>query len=112
MHQSYSSDGVTFEDALKNAQNIHYKFLQKDSLLTFSPVLQLIRQAKWRDQEVRLTLKVPVGTVLNVSRDMSSRLNMYGYWDCEHEENSAFSELIMTDNGIKCKHEKVENMEQ
>ena len=112
VHQNYSSQGLTFEDALKNAQNIHYKFVQQDSILTFSPVLQLIRPAKWRDQEVNLILKVPVGTTLYVNKEISNRLNMYGWWNCEHDAGSDYTELVMTDDGVKCKHEKQENMEE
>ncbi|RZM25728.1 MAG: PspC domain-containing protein [Pedobacter sp.] len=112
VNQNYSSQGSTFEDALKNAQNIHYRFVQQDSLLTFSPVLRLIHQAKWRDQEVRLTLKVPVGTTFYINRDINRYLNNYNIWDCHHEDRNDYVEMIMTADGLKCKHEKEENMEQ
>ena len=112
IHQNYSSQGKTFEDALKNAQNIHYRFVQQDSILTFSPVLRLIRQAKWRDQEVRLTLKVPVGTEFHINKEINRYLNNYNIWDCHHEENSDYVEMIMTADGLKCKHERQENKEE
>jgi len=112
VYQNYSSQGMTFEDALKNAQNIHYRFVQQDSLLTFSPVLRLIRQAKWRNQEVRLTLKVPVGTTFYINRDINRYLNNYNIWDCHHEDRSEYVEMIMTVDGLKCKHEREENKEE
>ena len=112
LSQNYSSQGFTFEDALKNAQNIlPYGFLQQDSLLTFSPVLQLKRAANWRNQEVAMVLKIPVGTKLNINREFSRYLSLYGYWDCEHEDSNEFTQLIMTTDGIKCQHEIVHNDE-
>jgi phage shock protein PspC (stress-responsive transcriptional regulator) len=112
VYQNYSSQGATFEAALKNAQNIHYRFVQQDSVLTFSPVLRLLRQAKWRDQEVRLTLKVPVGTSFRINKDINRYLDNYNIWDCHHEENTDYVEMIMTADGLKCKHEKPENKEE
>ncbi|MEJ7557492.1 MAG: PspC domain-containing protein [Pedobacter sp.] len=107
MSQNFSSKGLTFETALKNAQNIHYSFLQQDSILTFSPALHLKKNTNWRDQEVDMVLKVPVGTKLKVNKEFSRYLSLYGYWDCDHEENTQFTELIMTAEGVKCQHEHV-----
>jgi hypothetical protein len=108
MSQNFSSKGLTFEEALKNAQNIHYSFLQQDSSLTFSPALHLKRNANWRDQEVDMVLRVPIGTKLKINKEFSRYLSLYGYWDCDREENDEFTELIMTVDGVKCQHEHVE----
>lgn len=104
--QNYSARGKTFDVALKNAQNIHYSFLQQDSVLNFSPNLQLTKKANWRDQKVDLLLKVPVGTVLKISRDMEWILNGHYYWDCREESNAVITEWIMTDEGLKCLYER------
>lgn len=109
--ENYSARGANFETALKNAQNIHYEFIQKDSLLNFSPVLQFIKNASWRSQRVNLILKVPVGTVLNVDQDFSNYMGGYNYWDCEDKPNSPFRELVMTDSGLKCKYERAKEPE-
>lgn len=107
MNQNYSSRGRDFEDALKNAQNIQYSFLQQDSLLTFNQVLHLKRADNWRDQEVELVLKVPVGTRIKISKDFSRYLNAYRYWECDHDGDDEFTEWIMTSDGIKCEHEVI-----
>ena len=60
--ESYSSQGVNFETALYHAKNIHYEFIQKDSVLKFSPELHLMKNVNWRNQQVELVLRVPVGT--------------------------------------------------
>lgn len=98
--QNNSSHGKNFEVALIHAQNIRYDFSQQDSLLNFSPFLQLNRNTNWRDQEVELTLKVPVGVKLFLTDDMD-RLNFsFDYWSCDGEE--ARKVWVMTEEGLKC----------
>lgn len=104
---NYKSRGKTFEVALKNAQNIHYDFLQEHAALSFSPVLHIPKTANWRGQEVELTLNVPVGTEVQLSYEFKRYLNAYGYWNCEHEEGAKYTSWIMTETGAKCKFEKV-----
>ncbi|TCC95561.1 PspC domain-containing protein [Pedobacter hiemivivus] len=104
---NFKSRGKTFEVALKNAQNIHYDFLQEGATLSFSPVLHIPKMSNWRGQEVELTLSIPVGTEVQVSNEFYRYLRGYGYWDCEHEEGAEYSSWIMTDTGVKCKFEKV-----
>lgn len=98
--QNYSSHGRTFEVALSHAQNIHYDFSQQDSLLNFSPALQLNRNTKWRDQEVELTLKVPVGVKLIINEDVERFTYSFDYWSCEGQDGRKWA--VMTDEGLKC----------
>jgi len=106
MSQNFSSKGFTFEEALKNAQNIHYSFVQQDSVLTFGPTLYLKKNAKWRDQEIKMVLRVPEGTKIRANREIRRYLN-YNYWDCEDESDTEFIDLVMTAEGLKCQHERV-----
>ncbi|MEJ5963987.1 PspC domain-containing protein [Pedobacter immunditicola] len=105
--QNYSAHGKTFELALRNAQNIKYDFQQQDSLLHFSSSLHLDKNVNWRDQEVRLTVKVPVGTKLILSEKLDRYLNQYGSWACneEGERNRDYIEWVMTEEGLKCQYE-------
>ncbi|WP_316823559.1 PspC domain-containing protein [Pedobacter gandavensis] len=100
--ENYSSNGRTFESALKNAQNIHYDFQQVDSTLNFSSALQLMKKANYRGQEVSLTLAVPVGTHLKINRDFNRYLNGYNFWDCYSDDNQEYSEWVMTETGLEC----------
>jgi phage shock protein PspC (stress-responsive transcriptional regulator) len=107
MSQNFSSKGFTFEEALKNAQNIHYSFVQQDSVLTFSPTLYLKKNANWRDQEIKMVLKVPEGTKIRADREIRRYLN-YNYWDCDYDSNTEYIDLVMTADGLKCQHERIE----
>ncbi len=105
--EKYSAKGKTFDVALKHAQNIRYDYLQQDSLLNFSPRLHLNKKVNWRDQEVKITLRVPVGTTLLVNEDLDRYLSQYGSWSCgEHDDRyTEFTEWQMTADGLKCKED-------
>jgi len=106
MVQTYEAQGKTFPIALKNAQNINYNYTQKDSLLTLSPRLYLKKEGSWRNQEVLITLKVPVGTKLLLNSNIYDYLQFY-YYSCndENENNGIYREWVMTADGLKCKSE-------
>jgi phage shock protein PspC (stress-responsive transcriptional regulator) len=105
--QNYSSQGRNFETALRNAQNIAYDFVQQDSLLRFSPKLHLNKATNWRNQEVEVTVKVPVGTKLILNEDLDRYLSNYGSWSCNREDgvDHEYTEWVMTTEGLKCVHE-------
>jgi phage shock protein PspC (stress-responsive transcriptional regulator) len=102
MVQTYEAQGKTFPIALRNAQNINYKYVQKDSLITLSPRLQLKKGARWRNQQVHITLKVPVGTHLFLN-DILNRYLQFNYFMDTNDSN--YSEWIMTENGLRSKAE-------
>jgi len=104
--QNYESQGRTFPIALRNAQNINYKYTQKDSLLTLSARLELKQESIWRNQEVAITLKVPVGTHLLLNDNIYNYVHFY-YYSCDdpNEKNSNYREWVMTEEGLKCKAE-------
>jgi len=102
--QKYESQGKTFQSALQNAQNISYTYKLKDSNLVFNPRFQLRKGTIWRNQEVRLTLEIPVGTRLILKEDAYRYVNNYWTWDCKNSENdhNDYSVWVMTEDGLKC----------
>ena len=105
--QNYSAHGKTFELALRNAQNIKYDFKQQDSILKFGSNLHLEKNTNWRDQEVSVTVKIPVGTKLLLSKALDRYLNQYRSWSCNEEGNRDldYIEWVMTAEGLKCQYE-------
>lgn len=104
MVSTYESQGKTFKVALENAQNINYRFKQSDSVLTFSPRFELKNETSWRNQEVFIVLKVPVGTHLLINDNVYRYLQYY-YLSCDEENDQKVKEWIMTEDGLKCKNE-------
>ncbi|PST84164.1 PspC family transcriptional regulator [Pedobacter yulinensis] len=103
--ENYSANGKTYKQALLNAQNIRYKFVQQDSVLNFSPKLQVSKNERWRNQEVRLLLQVPVGTKLRINRNVNQYIGNYYIWSCLNDEENTrrdYSNWLMTEEGLKC----------
>jgi phage shock protein PspC (stress-responsive transcriptional regulator) len=105
--ESYSAKGINFETALYHAKNIHYDFIQKDSVLKFSPELHLMKNVNWRDQQIELVLRVPVGAMLKIDRDLERYLQGYSLWDCgDDDSGNAPYYGVMTTEGLKCKFDQ------
>jgi len=104
--QNFESQGKTFNIALQNAKNIEYKYTQQGDTLTFSPQILLKNAGNWRNQEVRLTLKVPVGTKIMINDNMYGLFYFYHYnCNADENQNGVYKEWIMTVDGLKCKAE-------
>lgn len=112
--KNLSSQGRTFDNALKHARNIRYDFAQQDSVLTFSPRWYLEKNVNWRNQEVVVTVKVPVGTKLILNKDLDRYMWSYGSWACDDESEGErdYTEWIMTEDGLQCLHKKENGAQQ
>lgn len=104
LSQTYESQGKTFQVALQNAQSINYKFQQHNEKLIFNPRFQLNKGTTWRNQEVWIKLKIPVGTTIILKQDAYRYINNYGAWECEDTEkdNNDYSTWVMTEDGLRC----------
>lgn len=99
------SRGSSTVDAQKNVEEIVYNFAQKDSTLHFDPYYLLKENARWRDQEVYLTLKVPEGKSVYLNQKMASIID-----DIENTENMWDGDMVgktwtMTADGLSLKKE-------
>jgi len=77
--------GNSTDDAQKNVEQIDYNFTQKDSTLLFDPYYFLKEDAKWRNQEVSMILKVPEGKSVFLNEKMKTIIydieNVNNMWD-------------------------------
>ena len=97
-----SASGVDKKEALYRAKNISYSISQKDSLLEFSPEFDIEEGDKWRNQNLRLVLKIPVGKVVYLSPNMKNII-----YDIDNVRNVYDGEMlnrrwIMTNRGLEC----------
>ena len=95
--------GSSTEDAQKNVEQIEYNFSQKDSTLRFDPYYFLKDDAKWREQEVSMILKVPEGKSVYLNKNLADII-----YDIENTENMWDGDMIgktwtMTPNGLALK---------
>ena len=101
------SRGSSTVDAQKNVEEIEYNFTQKDSTLRFDPYYMLKDEARWRDQEIFLTLKVPEGKSIYLNQKMTSIIS-----DIQNTENMWDGDMVgktwtMTADGLSLKKEVV-----
>ena len=90
-------------EAQQNVEQITYNYAQKDSTLQLDPYYLLNDNAKWRDQEVSMVLKVPQGKTIFMNEKMRSILN-----DIENVNNMWGGDMVskywtMTANGLAMK---------
>lgn len=107
--QEFSARGRTFETALQRAQNIRYQFRQQDSVLHFNQRANLAKDDLWRDQEVRLTLKVPANTRMIIDTRLDRYFQDFYLWNCapEGSHGNVPTEWLMTADGLKCKDDSL-----
>ena len=99
------SRGSSTVDAQKNVEEIEYNFVQKDSTLRFDPYYMLKENARWRDQEIFVTLKVPEGKSVYLNQKMTSIIS-----DIQNSENMWDGDMVgktwtMTADGLALKKE-------
>jgi phage shock protein PspC (stress-responsive transcriptional regulator) len=104
--ESYSARGNTYQDALRNSRNTNYFFSQKDSVLTFDRTLKVPFSVLWRNQEVKVTLRIPQNATLVIDRKLDRYIENLSLGDCNNQNNrdrDAPATFIMTGNGPECK---------
>lgn len=107
--QEFRSKGPNFEQALKSAQMINYRFKQVDSVLYFDPSLDIGKNSMFRDQELKMVLQIPQNTRLIIDQRLNRYIRGYNLWDCIAKDagNQANSEWTMTPGGMKCNRDSL-----
>jgi phage shock protein PspC (stress-responsive transcriptional regulator) len=104
--EEFISRGSSERNALANIRNTTYFFNQQDSILTFDRELKLGSNGLWRDQHVRLTLKLPMNAKVVIDRKLEHYLENVSIYDCNRDnkkEDAQTSTFIMTNTGLQCK---------
>ena len=102
--KTYRSRGKTFQSALKSAQGISYNYEQADSVLSFDRAMHIKSDVLWREQELRITLRIPLNTRVVFDRDMDWYVRDVNLWECRQEGASYDAQILMrmTAEGLKC----------
>ncbi|KAA9332640.1 PspC domain-containing protein [Adhaeribacter soli] len=72
--QQFSAEGRTEEDAIKNAQMMNYRAVQKDSSLILDNGFTFKPNAIYRDQDLSLKLLLPEAKTYRISYDLARML--------------------------------------
>ncbi|MGJ1385217.1 PspC domain-containing protein [Sphingobacterium spiritivorum] len=113
----YSSRGKNYQLATNRASQIRYQVTQDSLGIHFDSHFKLREKELYRDQEVTVTLYLPVGSKVIIDRSLEYKLRDISYYDCKvrYEEDVKETEWNVTDLGLKCaiepKEETPENQE-
>lgn len=96
-----SARGANNKDAFLGSKLISYKVEQSDSLLEFNSYFD-IENEKFRKQDVKLNLKVPVGKVIYLDKSIDNLI-----YDIHNVTNTWDGDMIgrrwkMTEEGLQC----------
>jgi hypothetical protein len=105
--ESYHARGRSYDDALANSRNIKYIFTQQDSLIKFDERFYPKDNELWHDEDVYLTLKLPMNAKIIIDREIDriADVSVYNCNELNKRDGSKLSEavFVMTDNGLQCK---------
>lgn len=96
----YASGGDK-KEAKETARKMNYALQQKDSVILFSEVISFDNM-KWRNQEVKLLLKVPVGKTVYLRHDIENLI-----YDIKNVTDTYDGDMVghywmMRDDGLTC----------
>ncbi|MFD1258432.1 PspC domain-containing protein [Mucilaginibacter terrae] len=105
--EEFTSRGSSYENALSNARNTRYVFNQQDSVLRFDTRLRRLNKNQWHNEEVRLTLRIPLNATIVVNHKVNQYISNYlDIDDCSpgkrNHSSSDTAPFVMTDEGLKC----------
>lgn len=96
------ASGATKKEATARANSIQYRFAQMDSVVQLGNYYETAYDQKWRNQKVKVRLRVPVGKVVFLSPSLKDIL-----YDVENVSNTLDSDMmgrrwVMQTDGLHC----------
>ena len=94
------SRGPDASAARRHAREIDYSYRIQDTLLELDPVFRLTRQSRFHAQEIRVTLKLPVGTTLYLDPRLEDLLYAVRNTEDTWSSDLVGKEWVMTPDGL------------
>jgi|SRR6185312_2106170 len=108
--ETFKAKGRSYDDALLNVRNTKYRFVQQDSVLKFDYRLYADRDDLWHDEELYITVKVPLNALVVIDDKLNNMIDGQSIYECKQidkKENLHYATFIMTNNGLQCKIDTV-----
>ncbi|HET8855818.1 MAG TPA: hypothetical protein VFM60_07830, partial [Salinimicrobium sp.] len=102
-----TAQGSSYEEAYKRAGKIIYNTSFSNNELVIDQYLTTDPENKYREQEVRVVVYLPKGTILKVSEEIRS----IGYYNDILEDGEEGHFLMINENGTECLDCPEENFE-
>jgi phage shock protein PspC (stress-responsive transcriptional regulator) len=99
-----SAKGSTSKEALNRARNIQYSYSMKDSVLVLDPAFSFNLDDKWRNQNIRILIKVPKNKMIHLSRNLRPLIYKSDISNLQETEDTEMlgRKWIMREEGLDC----------
>ncbi len=102
LEKEFEARGRNRKTAIEYAQMVSYDVSLDDSVLIFPPVYTFADEAKFRDQEVELTLYIPFQQAFMMDRELSQILRNTLYRDGFNVSDMKDNTFMFTEEGLRC----------
>lgn len=97
-----SSNGPTIEDAKENLNDFQVNFNQEGNKLSFDGYYGLKNTSKWRNQQLLVTLMMPVGKTIKLNSNATYNLHRIDNQTNTYDQDMAGHYWKMEEKGLKC----------
>ena len=118
LEKKTSSNGGSNEEARRSMSQIVYDIRVNGDSIILPKYFELAQGSKWRNQQIELTLYVPVGKSIKLNPDVDYNIDTSDINGDETDENlldeckdKEHGAWIMTEKGLKCANEKFKTIE-
>ncbi|PLK42542.1 PspC domain-containing protein [Emticicia sp. TH156] len=105
LEQRFEAKGRTKADAEQNARNVLYEVKQRDSVLVFNEEMLLGEKARFRGQDLDMTLYIPYNKDFKLTRrfyyEVFSRWN--NEFDVNDDDIDQYTFVMKRDSGMVCR---------
>ncbi|MDF9798317.1 phage shock protein PspC (stress-responsive transcriptional regulator) [Catalinimonas alkaloidigena] len=102
LEKEFEARGRNRKAAIEYAQMVAYEVEVEDSIISFPPVFTFSDDAKFRDQEVEVTLYVPYQYPFMIDRELSLILRNTLYRDGYSISDVRDNTFMFTEQGLEC----------
>ena len=102
IEQIFKAEGRDKQDAEKNAQDVNYNIIQKDSILTFDDRLDFKDNARFRDQRIIMKVYIPYNKEFTLTRGFAEWIDNSldrQYWNDDDGDKFKGSRWMFTKDG-------------
>lgn len=100
--------GVNSDAARRQAEDVEYSYLVKDSIILLDSYFELPKNTKWRDQEVDVVISIPVGTLIYLDESLRDMLQGVESVEDLWENMMLGKSWIMTEEGLSLSNKETE----
>ncbi len=106
LEQRFESSGRTKAEAEANAKNILYNIVQKDSSLSFDQKISLPEKARFRGQDLHITLFVPFNKPFKITKSFYHSVYRHDWnsknFDMDGDDVDRYTYVMKRDSGMVC----------